>query len=245
MLREGKRRRPGTAALKTAAYESICTRQLRYRAHAIKLPKATMTSKGKKTAPELAIEALMRRSRSRPHSHDLWGAFIDAEDSLTDADSKQHDRSLILVLSGAVEQTLEMAISTHFVVNEAASARMFDDSANGPLATFAAKIRIGYALGIYSKTLRDELNMIRHIRNLVAHAKEPLDFSSPEIVAGCATLVAPDRYMVPQFQLGEETKSAKRRYLHAARLAFLYLEDPNAPKPMRAETHPGRHAFSD
>jgi hypothetical protein len=202
-----------------------------------------MTSKGKKTAPELAIEALMRRSRSRPHSHDLWGAFIDAEASLTDADSKQHDRSLILVLSGAVEQTLEMAISTHFVVNEAASARMFDDSANGPLATFAAKIRIGYALGIYSKTLRDELNMIRHICNLVAHAKEPLDFSSPEIVAGCATLVAPDRYMVPL--LGEESKSAKRRYLDAARLAFLYLEDPNAPKPMRAETHPGRQAFSD
>jgi DNA-binding MltR family transcriptional regulator len=123
---------------------------------------------------------------------------------------------------------------------------MFNDDVNGPISTLAAKIKLGHALGVYAKTLRDDLDLMRHIRNLAAHAKEAVDFSSPEIMEACANLVIPDKFgpfilmVLPRTDL----TSAKVRFMESARMAFLYLRDSDAPKPMRFETHPSQ-AFDD
>jgi len=42
---------------------------------------------------------------------------------------------------------------------------------NGPISSFAAKIDMAYALGITADEVNLELNKIRKIRNLFAHAK--------------------------------------------------------------------------
>jgi DNA-binding MltR family transcriptional regulator len=187
-----------------------------------------------KSDRDLAIKALMKRSRELRHSHDLWGTILDVEDSEIDADKKYHDSTVILVVTAAVEQVLEQAISSHFVLDESDCRRMFSDEENGPLGALAGKIKMGYALGIYTKTLRDDLNLMRHMRNLVAHAKEALDFSSEEIAAACASLKIQEHHMALI------SPSPKRRFMNAARMAFLYLEDPEATRPMRFETHPGK-----
>jgi DNA-binding MltR family transcriptional regulator len=226
-----------------------------------------MASKGKKSDRDLAIDALSRLSRARPHPNDLWSLLLDAEDSLaieklgagaSDGTATasvgplarailaaQHtrpipDATFALTITSAVEQALELAISTHFVLDDEGCQRMFDDNSNGPLSTFAAKIRTAFALGIYRKGVREELDMIRYIRNAFAHAKEKLDFSTQEIIEGCMALRTPEKYSSPYVN---EPKTPKVRFMISARILYTYLEFPNDGKPMRYETHPMHGEF--
>lgn len=48
-----------------------------------------------------------------------------------------------------------------------------------PLSTFSARIQVAYALGILPNHVRDDLEIIRRIRNDCAHDWEQLDFSEP------------------------------------------------------------------
>ncbi len=56
-------------------------------------------------------------------------------------------------------------------------------SENGPLSSFYGKILMGYAFGIYDEKIRDDLNVIRHVRNAFAHAKRLIDFDNELVVA--------------------------------------------------------------
>jgi hypothetical protein len=53
----------------------------------------------------------------------------------------------------------------------------------GPLRTFSAKITMGYALHIYGEATKDNLNIVRTIRNAFAHSKKLIDFKHDLIVA--------------------------------------------------------------
>ena len=55
---------------------------------------------------------------------------------------------------------------------------------DGPM-NFAVKIRLGYGLGIYGPDSRDDLDIIRHVRNLFAHSKENMIFIDDTIIALC------------------------------------------------------------
>lgn len=220
-------------------------------------------SKGKKSPRDIAIVNLQKVSRERPHPSDLWTTITDAETSLFLEKGLHNmgallqfyvtqkqldvipDRVFALIISTAVEQTLQLAITTHFSVDDATAERMFDDGANGPFTTFAAKIKTAYALGIFPRFMRDELDMIRHIRNAFAHSWQQIGFESPEIVAGCSALLLPDHVTI-QNQYDEKPWTAKKRFVISVRCLFVYLEWDSVGAgqgPMRAETHPGRKSF--
>jgi len=112
---------------------------------------------------------------------------------------------------------------------------MFDDNANGPLGTFSAKIKIGHALGIYTKGFREELDVMRHIRNAFAHSWEKLDFSSPAIIMGCSALRVP-RIAPSSFE--EIVSGPKGQFLFSARTMYVYLEWPGWSVPTPFEKHP-------
>jgi DNA-binding MltR family transcriptional regulator len=153
------------------------------------------------------------------------------------------DATFALIVATAVEQSLELAISTHFVVDEEATQRMFSESASGPLNTFSAKIKIGHALGIYPKVARDELDMVRHIRNTFAHSWERVNFQTPAIVDACMSLQLAKR---DDDQLERNDATPKARFLLSARDLYLYLEwnsDTAKVDPMRYASHPGRAIF--
>ncbi len=78
------------------------------------------------------------------------------------------DATFALAIATAVDQALELAISTHFDAEEDVIALMFDGNANGPLSEFSARIKTGRALGIYPSAIKEELDLIRHIRNAFA-----------------------------------------------------------------------------
>jgi DNA-binding MltR family transcriptional regulator len=56
-------------------------------------------------------------------------------------------------------------------------------SEQGPLHSLYAKIVAGYAFAIYDKKLRDDLHIVRAIRNAFAHSKKMIDFDDELIVA--------------------------------------------------------------
>jgi hypothetical protein len=221
-----------------------------------------MSRGGKKSPREEAIGALTSLTRDRPHPDKLWADIIDATDSLL---AEPHvlmplkkamavalmgakpipDATFALTIVAAIEQALELAICTHFVVSEDEGYRMFDDNEYGPISTFAAKTKTAYALGIIPKVAKDELDLLRHIRNAFAHSKEKIDFNSKAMVGACNQLAIPNHLKgpsAPVVELGEGTPKA--RFLTSARHLYVYLVEAT-DGPMRFSDHPLRAFFAE
>jgi DNA-binding MltR family transcriptional regulator len=53
---------------------------------------------------------------------------------------------------------------------------LFNEDKGGPLHTFAARTRMAYALNLIGPHTRDDLNLMRKIRNTVAHSQGEITF---------------------------------------------------------------------
>jgi DNA-binding MltR family transcriptional regulator len=98
-----------------------------------------------------------------------------------------HHRGDALAAIAVVDDALQDAIKSRLVaLNTDQDKELFSDGVNGPLSTFSNKIKFGYALGLYGKLLRADLDCLRHIRNAFAHAKLDVDFKTKEISDACS-----------------------------------------------------------
>lgn len=99
---------------------------------------------------------------------------------------KTDDRTIALTIGTVIEQALEGVLIAHLpgIAEENEGYFFFDNGA--PLRDFDAKIRMGMALGIYGPRVRDDLSLIRQIRNVFAHSREPISFDTPEITEACS-----------------------------------------------------------
>jgi hypothetical protein len=94
-----------------------------------------------------------------------------------------------VVLAGAlIDDFLRSAIEATLVeLTEDEKKELFEGS--GLLATFSARIKIGYAMGIYGRKTRHDLNTMRELRNAYAHvANKSIAFDTPSVVSllrGC------------------------------------------------------------
>jgi hypothetical protein len=61
-------------------------------------------------------------------------------------------------------------------------------SASGPLSSFSQATELGFALGVFGPMIRDDLTIIRVIRNAFAHTMKPLSFDTPEFTMEIAKL---------------------------------------------------------
>ena len=94
--------------------------------------------------------------------------------------NNETDRGCALMTASFIENELENLLRKRLVGSKKfKNENLF--SLNGPLGTFSAKIHISYSLGFISKSVLEEINLIRKIRNKFAHKYEPIDFNSPEI----------------------------------------------------------------
>jgi len=191
-----------------------------------------MASKGKLSEYDVAVGALYKITRNRRNPDELW------RDICTPLAQHATDQNIALVFSSAVEQSLEAAISTHFVLDDDGCARMFNlPNDMAPIGTFAAKISLGYALGIYEQHIRDELKLINAIRNAFAHATSEVDFTNDKIEAACACLWLPTKLKDAGKLDRQEDWDTKERYMTSAKFLFLYLDDPDRGiKPKRFAT---------
>ena len=122
------------------------------------------------------VSALKKRSQGSPTREELHAITAEIQGS--------SDRACALVWGALVEDALRRAITLCLDrLNEAEADDFFGE--NGPAGTFSNKIKIGYALKIYARQAKDDLNIIREIRNAFAHSQIPLSFKDQEITDIC------------------------------------------------------------
>lgn len=92
------------------------------------------------------------------------------------------DRSAAITAAALTEVAVEKAIKLRLrPLTKTEQRALFDGTA--PLATFSAKIRMGYALGIYGRETRHDLESINAIRNVFAHSVHEVSFKSRAVIA--------------------------------------------------------------
>lgn len=103
----------------------------------------------------------------------------------------QPDRGAAIITVSFVEEHLRYAIDRKFVeLSPRTSSRIFEGS--GPLSTFYSRVLIGYALGLYDKTAKEELITLGQIRNHFAHTIKEIDFEAEAISKLCKQLRFPE-----------------------------------------------------
>ena len=89
----------------------------------------------------------------------------------------ESDRGCVLVGAAILESHLESLFVTVFKLNsipKKIQASMFDS--NGALSGFSSKIKLAYSLGYIKKSVYEDLETVRKIRNEFAHSVEDVDF---------------------------------------------------------------------
>jgi len=119
----------------------------------------------------------------------------------------ESDRGCALIAANLLENTLEMTINCHIADGGKKFRDSFFVSSGAPLSTFAAKIKMGFALAIYDDEVLKAFGIVKDVRNAFAHALRPLDFEHPTIVASCKKL-----HSKPLPGRHEDQSSARIRY---------------------------------
>lgn len=94
------------------------------------------------------------------------------------------------MLGSVLEQGLELAILSHCVLGwntpeaDIEQKKLVGGGEDSPM-TFAMKIRMAYALGVFGPKTRDDIDTMRHIRNFFAHDRSHLTFSDPDVSGLC------------------------------------------------------------
>jgi hypothetical protein len=79
----------------------------------------------------------------------------------------ESDRGMALSGTAYLDDRLGKLIEAYLTPDTGAAKLIWDGTA--PLATFSARIAMGHALGLITDKERNELNMLRKVRNLFAH----------------------------------------------------------------------------
>jgi hypothetical protein len=92
-----------------------------------------------------------------------------------------------LVVAGLVEDELEkLLLGAGRPLENADADRIFGRM--GPLSSFAAKIEIAYMFELIDQPVRDDLRIIKKIRNAFAHTTRNVHFGTAHIAKDCRKL---------------------------------------------------------
>jgi DNA-binding MltR family transcriptional regulator len=144
--------------------------------------------------------------------------------------TKQSDRGSALVAAAWVDDALEFYLRSYFRPNKKSADRVLQPE--GPLGTFSARISVAYLLRLISRDARDDMEIIRRIRNDFAHVRLQIRFSDQNIKDRCKRLNA-----AKAFQLGTDTpiRSPRQMFLISAYFLSEYLLSlSNYIKPSRS-----------
>jgi hypothetical protein len=116
---------------------------------------------------------------------EIIGPFI--KDEMLRILARQTEAGNALVTAGLVEDWLEKLLlaAGRELTNDEAT-RIFGPM--GPLGTFSAKIEIAYMFDLIEKQVRDDLRLIKGIRNNFAHTTRFVSFGSDHIAKDCQKL---------------------------------------------------------
>jgi hypothetical protein len=148
--------------------------------------------------------------------------------------SDPNDRAAGITAASYLESSLEETLIYRLrKIGADSVAEIFRGDA--PLATFAAKIKFGFSIGLLGARTRADFDCIREIRNAFAHSKLRATFETSEIQLTCWQITFP-KWGSGEGAMQKEERGATR--VRFAATCTLYNE-------MLAEmATPGNHHFS-
>lgn len=94
--------------------------------------------------------------------------------------NNESDRGAIILAATLIDDALIEALSKLLSgINSDEADRLF--GYRGPLGTFSSRIILAQGLGIYSRRVRKQIEIIKEMRNIAAHAHLMVDFNTPQI----------------------------------------------------------------
>ena len=129
-----------------------------------------------------ALNALQRLNCTEM-TPERYEAYINEIGSLSS------DRGIGILMVTTVEDALQSAIKSRLAIADKQRKDFFGP--NSLLGSFANKINIGNALEIFGESTRQNLKLLKSIRNLFAHSKIAVDFKTKEIIGACNSLELP------------------------------------------------------
>jgi hypothetical protein len=136
-------------------------------------------------------------------------------------DGKDHP-SVALRASALVELSLtESLLSRLWTKNGKADEEL--TGIDGPIATFARKIRMAEAMRVIGPDTRYELDTIKAIRNAFAHSHRPLSFDSAPVKELCQTLTV--RYWPGIPDTPESEQTPKDKFTFCSIWLFIILRE--------------------
>jgi DNA-binding MltR family transcriptional regulator len=137
--------------------------------------------------------------------------------------TKQGDRGTALVAAAWLDDALEARIRAAFRPDKSTADDVFRP--DGPLGSFAARIKLAYLLDLIEPTARKDLDRIRGIRNDFAHGRGDLRFITPSIRDRCGQLHGAEACRLGGWTL----RSPKQKFLVTAYFLSEYLMSLTRP----------------
>jgi DNA-binding MltR family transcriptional regulator len=100
---------------------------------------------------------------------------------------KESDRAAAILAAAFLDDLVGQLVRERLLKDTIVS-ELFNST--GPLATFAARIRLAYGMGLISLRTYRDMDLVRRIRNEFAHTRTTLTFSHPSIIDRCRHLSA-------------------------------------------------------
>ncbi len=176
-----------------------------------------------------ALRALINRPGTELETTDYFQEVLAGFGGMgVGAGGNRNDRGAALLLATNLENSLRIAIEGKLAIAEKHRAMLFEEEAS-PLRDFAAKIRMGYAVGLFGEQTKKNLDIIRVIRNVFAHAPSPVRFSTIEIRNACALLKVPAPVGTPDKQNHTSTTDRERFRLVCERTGSALRYVPQKP----------------
>lgn len=121
--------------------------------------------------------SLMGLEEVSAHDAELWG---------------ESDRAFAVLHAANLENALRDLFAFKFRPSLNSAERNAVYGPDGSMSSFAAKIGLAYALEYIGPITRDDMNLVRLVRNGFAHSGRALDFKLAVVADVCAHLQFPD-----------------------------------------------------
>lgn len=176
----------------------------------------------------------METSMRTPDFEPLLHSLRQFRSTLT----SESDRGCALMAAAYLDDKVSELIQSHLLDRRRIVKKMFGPL--GPWGSFSSRIDSAYLLGLISATERQDLHLIRDIRNRFGHVAAPINFESAEVALKCHSLQlnaqptdAPPRRFFEQSTMGLAAR-LDRAIVRAVRPTEL---EPNPPSKEAIELH--------
>lgn len=139
--------------------------------------------------------------------------------------SASHDRALAIVAAVYVEDALQNAISTHLgpLSADKYDSLIFTDE-HAPLVGLSARIRMASALGILVEPFRQDLTLIRNIRNAFAHSSSEITFSTKAVRDAVDAFITTAHLTSAELEAGTPGREGRAKFIVTVAALCSYLE---------------------